>query len=246
VEEGRATGTPFDRQLAVEDIPGLPALIEQTTPKELVAFCRANVPAAMKRVVEIMKGPGYKPDHSLKAIEIVLERAFGRAPVFVKLAGDDATPARRVERSGEQEQAFAKEVLSTLVAAGVVKLPEGATLKRDDEEVVDAEVVRHVEFPEVVNPARPLSRDALLKSANIEPIVAPPPTPPPAPSHFKAGDESDGRCESLIISAATIDADPSMWRAKMRPMLQRYAERCPEAGDRVDAAIAIMDQRFGA
>jgi hypothetical protein len=111
---------------------------------------------------------------------------------------------------------------------------------------VDAEVVRHVEFPEVVNPARPLSRDELLKSANIEPVERPTPASAPPPSHFKAGDESDAHCEALIASASHITMDEAAWRSRTRPLLQRYVERRPEAGERVAQAIDILNQRFGA
>lgn len=227
-------------------IDGLPATI--SVHKELVALAREWTAPVMKRLFEIATLPGYKPRDAVVAGDIILSRGWGRAPVLVRVAGDndsDVKPAI-ASSSDASRQAFAREVLDCLVSSGSIKLPEGATLKRDDEEVVDAEVVRHVEFPEVLNPARPLSRDELLKSANIEPVVAPTPASAPPPTHYKAGDESDQRCEALIAAATTIDADPSMWRAKMRPMLTRYVERRPDASERVAQAIAILNQRFGA
>src|SRR5690348_4637828 len=104
----------------------------------------------------------------LTAVNILLERGYGRAPVLVRVAGDndDTKKPAIASQSNEARQAFAREVLDCLVSSGAVQLPAGATLKRDDEETIDAEAVRHVEFPEVVSPARPLTRDALLASAN--------------------------------------------------------------------------------
>jgi hypothetical protein len=153
--------------------------------------------------------------------------------------------APRDERSDAQRQSFAKEVLSILVSSGEIKLPEGATRTRDDEEVVEAEV-RHVEFPEVVNPARPLSRDELLASANVEPVERPPPPAQPTPTHFKASDESDLRCRSLIAAATTVTMDPDAWRARTRPMLTRYMERTSEERESIAQAIATLNARFGA
>jgi hypothetical protein len=220
-------------------------LLPISTQRELVTLARDYTHKALARIIQIATGKGFKPKDPLAACNILLERGWGRAPIFVKIAGDEAANAPpRDERSDAQRQSFAKEVMSILIDCGELKPPDGYTFKRErDETIVESDEPRRVE-PEVLDPTHAPTREQLLRAANVAPVERPPPRAQPTPTHFKASDESDARCESLIISATTITMDPDAWRAKMRPMLRRYAEREPDERERV--SIATLDARFGA
>ena len=230
------------KHLAVEDIPGLAGLIERTTHKELVAFCRANVPAAMKRVAEIIRGDGYKVDHVLEAIDILLNRAFGRAPMLVHVADDASTP--RVERSAADQQIFAKEVLTTLIECGVVVLPDGATIKRNRDETIVEDAPRAVDV-EIVDAASVPSRAELLRAANVTPVERSPESPKPAPTYLRADSPIEEHVRMILSNIMGFDCDPAKY-AQVRNKLVRHASKFPdEAGD-VERALRVLDARFGA
>ena len=119
----------------------------------------------------------------------------------------------------------------------------GIERTRPDVEVVDEDGPRIV-IAEVVNPARPLSRDELLRSANVEPFVAPPPPTRPAPTHLKADAPIEDRVRMVLANVGGFSCDPAQYR-QLRVALVQHAERFPDERESVEQAIATFDARFG-
>ena len=54
------------------------------TPREVVDMCREATPEAIRRVIELMKDRDQPGRVILRAAELLLDRAYGKAPVIVE------------------------------------------------------------------------------------------------------------------------------------------------------------------
>ena len=106
------------------NVPGLVELKQKTVYRQLVQFCRDNTPEAMQHVMEIMRGP-YNPNVRLAAAEIIVQRGWGRAPIFVKISGDDDATGREAPKLTEMpREQFSREVLRILQEAGEINIDD--------------------------------------------------------------------------------------------------------------------------
>jgi hypothetical protein len=211
-----------------------PELKPITSYNEMVQAARDHSHEAINFLVGVLRQPGRALRERMLAAQLLLDRAWGRAPTFVKIAGDDKPDApQRAGQSEESRQTFAKEVLQILIDCGAIKLLDGAM---QETHAVEPEVFES----DVANTIRTPSRDELLKSANVEPSS---PRPTPGPGHLEAG--AIEALRRVIEHPEWLSTDPAQYR-NLRLDLLQHALRYPEERDATQRAIAVLDERFGA
>jgi hypothetical protein len=126
VNEERQTGKRPRRPWGSRRNPELKPIASY---KEMVQAARDHSHEAINFLVGALRQPGRALRERMFAAQLLLDRGWGRAPMFVKIAGDDKADApQRAEQSEETRQKFAQEVLQILIDCGEIKLPEGAVV----------------------------------------------------------------------------------------------------------------------
>jgi hypothetical protein len=237
VNEERKTGRPRASWGSRRN----PELKPITSYKEMVQAARDHSHEAINFLVGVLRQPGRALRERMLAAQLLLDRAWGRAPTFVKIAGDDKADApQRAEQSEESRQTFAKEVLQILIDCGAIKLPAGAVVlsqQTEEAHVVEPEVVES----EVISATRAPSLDELLRGVGVEPVES-----PPRPTPF--GHLEDDAIEALrriIEHPEWLSTDPAQYRNLRRDLL-RHAMRFPAEREAAERAVAVLDKRLGA
>jgi hypothetical protein len=195
----------------------MPALIEKpNVHRQLVALCRENTPAAMKVIIDIATGRGYKARDRPFAAQLIIERGWGKAPMLVKVE-DDQRPLASPPPNFDLK-AYASEVLRILTEVGAV-LPG---------EVRDAGVVETTASAIEDSCG---ARSSRLARGTCEVVVA----EPIAPAH-------DSRPQWLFdcLRAGTlsgVDMDRERWPGLRHQLLELD-------DDDARAIVAAFDARF--
>jgi hypothetical protein len=132
----KGKGTPVDPRINRHG----PYVNLGTSAAEAVALARQSAPAAMRFLTEVMQDEDEATRHRIAAANLLLDRAYGKAPSSIEVKTTDA-------------QAVAVDALSTeeLVALGadLGNRINAALAKHVDGQVIDQEDATDAEFTEV-------------------------------------------------------------------------------------------------
>ena len=90
--------------------------------KEMVQAARDHSHEAINFLVAVLRHPGRALRERMLAAQILLDRGWGRAPMFVKIAGDGDANDRGAPKLTEMpREQFSREVLKILREAGEIR-----------------------------------------------------------------------------------------------------------------------------
>jgi hypothetical protein len=94
-----------------------------STHKELIELARSYTAQAIATIYQIMLAPGRSARDRILCAQFLVERGWGKAPLLVKIAGDEDPTAREAPKLTEMpREEWSKQVLEILIKAGRLKL----------------------------------------------------------------------------------------------------------------------------